>query len=69
MRYESIDTTMRYYVGRSAQATADVVWEAYNKAVDQPKMEKSQERDTSRDSDQIPPSQSEDLKDASQRKD
>lgn len=33
MRHESIDTTMRFYVGRSAQATADVVWEPYKKAV------------------------------------
>lgn len=49
MRHESIDTTMRFYVGRSAQATADVVWEAYKKAVEQPKQEKPQERDTLRD--------------------
>lgn len=31
MRHESIDTTMKYYVGRTAQATADVVWEAYER--------------------------------------
>ena len=29
MRHESIDTTMRYYVGRNAQATADVLWQAH----------------------------------------
>ena len=26
MRHESIDTTLRFYVGRNAQATADVLW-------------------------------------------
>jgi integrase len=35
MRHESIETTMRFYVGRSVQATADVVWEAYKKAKEQ----------------------------------
>ncbi len=29
MRHESIDTTLAYYVGRNAQATADVLWEAH----------------------------------------
>jgi integrase len=29
-RHESISTTMQFYVGRSAQATADVVWQAYS---------------------------------------
>lgn len=29
MRHESIDTTMRFYVGRRVQATADVIWDAY----------------------------------------
>lgn len=29
MRHESIDTTMRFYVGRNAQTTADVLWEAH----------------------------------------
>jgi integrase len=29
MRHESIDTTMRYYVGRNAQSTAAVLWEAH----------------------------------------
>jgi len=32
MRHESISTTMQFYVGRSAQATADVVWQAYASA-------------------------------------
>jgi integrase len=35
MRHESIETTMRFYVGRSVQATADVVWEAYKRAKEQ----------------------------------
>ncbi len=29
MRHESIDTTMRFYVGRNAETTADAVWDAY----------------------------------------
>jgi len=29
MRHESIETTLRYYVGRNAQATAEVLWEAH----------------------------------------
>jgi integrase len=32
MRHESIDTTMRYYVGRNAQSTAAVLWEAHRLA-------------------------------------
>ena len=28
MRHESIETTMRYYVGRNAQTTAAILWEA-----------------------------------------
>jgi hypothetical protein len=28
MRHESIETTMRYYVGRDADALADALWEA-----------------------------------------
>ncbi len=31
MRYESIETTQRYYVGRNANTTADAVWEAYRR--------------------------------------
>ena len=33
MRHESIDTTMRYYVGRNAKSTAAVLWEAHRVAV------------------------------------
>ncbi len=36
MRHESIETTMKYYVGHNAQLTADALWSAYeqsNKAV------------------------------------
>lgn len=29
MRHESIDTTMKYYVGRDADAVADVLWSAF----------------------------------------
>ena len=29
MRHESINTTMAYYVGRNAQATADILWGIY----------------------------------------
>ena len=32
MRHESIDTTMRYYVGRNAQSTAAVLWAAHDAA-------------------------------------
>lgn len=32
MRHESIETTLRYYVGRNAQATAGVLWEAHRTA-------------------------------------
>lgn len=31
MRHENIETTLKFYVGRNSQATADVVWEAYNR--------------------------------------
>ena len=31
MRHENIQTTMRYYVGRNAQKTADAVWDAYRR--------------------------------------
>jgi len=33
MRHESIDTTLRYYVGRNAQNTAKTLWEAHKSAV------------------------------------
>lgn len=29
MRHESIETTLKYYVGRNAQTTADVLWAAH----------------------------------------
>lgn len=29
MRHESVETTMRYYVGQNAEATADAVWNAW----------------------------------------
>ncbi len=32
MRHESIETTLRYYVGRNAERTADVCWEAFERA-------------------------------------
>jgi integrase len=32
MRHESIDTTMKYYVGRNAQSTAAILWEAHRRA-------------------------------------
>lgn len=32
MRDESIETTMRYYVGRNAQTTAEVLWQAHQTA-------------------------------------
>jgi integrase len=32
MRHESIETTMRYYVGRNANTTADAVWKAYERS-------------------------------------
>jgi integrase len=34
MRHESIETTMRYYVGRNVEATADILWEAYNRSTE-----------------------------------
>jgi integrase len=33
MRHESIETTLRYYVGRNAQNTAKTLWQAHKKAV------------------------------------
>jgi integrase len=32
MRHETIETTMRFYVGRNAERTADAVWEAFSAA-------------------------------------
>jgi integrase len=31
MRHESIETTLKYYVGRNAQTTADVLWQAHER--------------------------------------
>jgi len=31
MRHESIETTLRYYVGKNAQRTADALWDAYER--------------------------------------
>jgi hypothetical protein len=31
MRHEDISTTMKFYVGREAEATADVIWAAVAK--------------------------------------
>lgn len=33
MRHESIETTLRYYVGRNAEKTADALWDVYQKTV------------------------------------
>ena len=30
MRHESIETTLRYYVGRNAQTIADAAWDAFD---------------------------------------
>ncbi len=32
MRHESIDTTLKFYVGRNAETTADVLWAAHERA-------------------------------------
>ena len=32
MWHENIETTIRYYVGRNANTTADAVWAAYEKS-------------------------------------
>jgi integrase len=51
MRHESIETTMRFYVGRSVEATTEVLREAYGKEPPQKgeKQAGKQERDTLRD--------------------
>jgi len=46
MRHESIDTTMRYYVGANAERTANAIWEAFgdqtgDKALDQEETSKN----------------------------
>ena len=37
MRHEDVNTTMKFYVGREAEATADVLWEAAGKGGKQQK--------------------------------
>ena len=32
MRHESIETTLKYYVGRNAQATAKLLWDLRTKS-------------------------------------
>jgi integrase len=32
MRHEKIETTLKYYVGKNAEATADAVYEAFEKS-------------------------------------
>ena len=34
MRHESIETTLKYFVGRNAESTAGVLWEAHRAAGD-----------------------------------
>lgn len=41
MRHELIETTMRYYVGRDADAVADTLWEAVESTFEHPKSNKS----------------------------
>jgi site-specific recombinase XerD len=36
MRHESMDTTLRFYVGRNAQATAETLWAAHKLSGDKP---------------------------------
>ena len=33
MRHESIETTLRYYVGRNAQKAANALWAAYEREI------------------------------------
>jgi integrase len=56
MQHESIDTTLKYYVGRNAQRTAKVLREAYEQA-NRTKKESDEQRlrDTFRDTDQVAP--------------
>jgi integrase len=44
MRHEDISTTMKFYVGREAEATADVLWEAVGKGEKPGKSKKCQPR-------------------------
>jgi integrase len=57
MRHESIETTMRYYVGRNVEATVDGVWEAYRRSTEKGQERNGKpERDTSCDSGPSPAS-------------
>jgi hypothetical protein len=51
MRHKDISRTMRFYVGKNAEATADAVWEAasrINTSVNsRPENEKSDEKNSS----------------------
>ena len=47
MRHESIETTMKYYVGRNAEATADLLWEAHKNATSNKTGNTTQNRDGS----------------------
>ena len=47
MRHESIETTLKFYVGRNAQRTSKLLWEAYEETKKNTKGEGK--RDTSRD--------------------
>jgi hypothetical protein len=49
MRHESIETTMRFYVGRSVAATNDVLWDAHRQASSQEKENGDSKRETSRE--------------------
>jgi integrase len=67
MRHESIDTTMRFYVGRSVEATMDVLWTAYGKKPPQEdqKTGGNDLRDTLRDTDPKPAQNGPEAQDAS----
>jgi integrase len=51
MRHESIETTMRYYVGRDADAVADTLWEAVEAANGRPAGNKTGNKRPNADSD------------------
>lgn len=57
MRHESIDTTLRYYVGRNAQRTTKLLREAYNQRRQQDS--EAQARDTLRDTASVEPKDAE----------
>ena len=45
MRHENIETTMKYYVGRNAERTADALWDAYDRQQPKQEPEKKQQPD------------------------